>query len=107
MAKQVCDIKGGSGMSRGQSTEHLRDYKVTDPSAKKYGYYDPTRMGLNFEITRGGVVSPVNKGYPIDRRFKDICKPRRIEIPKPINMKDGTEKERNTVAHFILGGSRD
>ena len=107
MAKQVCDIKGGSGMSRGQSTEHLRDYKVTNPDAKKYGYYDPTRMGLNFEITRGGVVSPVNKGYPIDRRFKDICKARGIEIPKPIQMKDGTEKERNTVAHFILGGSRD
>ena len=107
MAKQVCDISGGSGMSRGQSTEHLRDYKVTDPSAKKYGYYDPTRMGLNFEITRGGVVSPVNKGYPIDRRFKDICKARGIEIPKPIQMKDGTLKDRTTVTNIILGGSRD
>lgn len=107
MAKQVCDIFGGSGMSRGQSTEHLRDYKVIDPDAKKYGYYDPTRMRLNFEITKGGVVSPVNKGYPIDQRFKDICQARGIEIPKPIKFKDGTEKERNTVAHFILQGSRD
>ncbi len=107
MAKQVCDISGSSGMSRGQSTEHLRDYKVTDPDAKKYGFYDPTRMGLNFEITKGGVVSKVNKGYPIDQRFKDICRDRGIKIPGPIKLKDGTEKERNTVANIILGGSRD
>jgi len=107
MAKQVCDISGSSGMSRGQSTEHLRDYRVTDPDAKKYGYYDPTRVHLNFEITRGGVVSPVNKGYPIDKRFKDICNARGIKIPGPIKMKDGTEKERRTVANIILGGSRE
>lgn len=107
MAKQVCDISGSSGMSRGQSTEHLRDYKVTDPDAKKYGFYDPTRMGLNFEITKGGVISKVNKGYPIDQRFKDICRDRGIKIPGPIKLKDGTEKERNTVANIILGGSRD
>ncbi len=107
MAKQVCDISGSSGMSRGQSTEHLRDYKVTDPDAKKYGFYDPTRMGLNFEITKGGEVSKVNKGYPIDQRFKDICRDRGIKIPGPIKLKDGTEKERTTVANIILGGSRD
>ena len=107
MAKQVCDISGASGMSRGQSTEHLRDYKVTDPDAKKYGFYDPTRVHLNFEVTKGGIVTPVNKGYPIDRRFKDICQARGITIPKPIKMKDGTEKERTTVTNIILGGSRE
>lgn len=94
-------------MSRGQSTEHLRDYKNTDPDAKKYGYYDPTRMGLNFEVTRGGVVTPVNKGYPIDKRIKDNMERRGIEMPKPIRMKDGTQKERLSVANIILGGSRD
>lgn len=107
MAKQVCDISGSPGMSRGQSTEHLRDYKVTDPDAKKYGFYDPTRMGLNFEIGRGGVVTPVNRGYPIDKRIKDNMAARGIEMPKPIKMKDGTQKERLSVANIILGGSRD
>lgn len=107
MAKQVCDISGSTGMSKGQSTEHLRDYKVTDPDAKKYGYYDPTRMGLNFEVTRGGVVTPVNKGYSIDQRYRDNLKARGIEMPKPIKMKDGTQKERVSVANIILGGSRD
>ena len=108
MAKQVCDISAGKGgMSRGQSTEHLRDYKVTDPDAKKYGYYDPTRKGLNFEVARGGIITPVNKGYPIDKRFKDICEARGIKIPGPIRYKDGTEKERNIIANIMLGGSRD
>lgn len=107
MAKQVCDISGSAGMSKGQSTEHLRDYKVTDPDAKKYGFYDPTRMGLNFEIGRGGVVTSVNRGYTIDKRIKDNMAARGIEMPKPIRMKDGTQKERISVANIILGGSRD
>ena len=107
MAKQVCDIARGTGMSRGQSTEHLRNYKVTDPDAKKYGFYDPTRMGLNFEIGKGGVVTPVNRDYPIDKRIKDNMAARGIEMPKPIKMKDGTQKERTTHANIILGGSRD
>ena len=107
MAKQVCDIKGSAGMSRGQSNEHLRNYKKIDPEAKKYGYYDPTRMKLNFEITKGGVVSEVNRGYPLDKRFKDNLKARGIELPPPIKMKDGTKKERITLANIILQGSRE
>lgn len=106
MAKQVCDISGSAGMSRGQSTEHLRNYGKTDPDAKKYGYYDPTRMGLNFEVTKGGIIIPVNRSYPIDKRIKDNMTARGIEPPRPIKMKDGTVKERLSVANIILGGSR-
>lgn len=107
MAKQVCDISGSTGMSRGQSTEHLRNYKVTDPDMKKYGYYDPTRMHLNFEVTEGGKIIPVNKSYPLDKRLKDNMKSRGIAFPKPIQMKDGTKKERLSIANIILGGSRN
>ena len=69
MAKQVFDLREGKGMSAGQSTEHLRNYSVTDPDMKKYGYYDPTRVNLNFEVGKGGVVKPVNKNYSIVQRF--------------------------------------
>lgn len=106
MAKQVCDIKENHGMTRGQSNEHLRDYKVTDPDAKKYGFYDPTRVHLNFEVTKGGIVAPVNKSYPIDQRFQDICNKRGIKIPEPIKFKDGSTKNRILLADIILGGSR-
>ena len=94
-------------MSAGQSTEHLRNYSVMDPDAKKFGYYDPTRVNLNFEVGRGGVIKPVNKHYSIVQRFKDNLRRRGIEDPNEIKRKKGLEPNRNTVANIILGGSRD
>lgn len=107
MAKQVFDLREGKGMSAGQSTEHLRNYSVMDPDAKKFGYYDPTRVNLNFEVGRGGVIKPVNKHYSIVQRFKDNLRRRGIEDPNDIKRKKGLEPNRNTVANIILGGSRD
>ena len=107
MATQVYDLHNGKGFSRGQSTEHLRNYRVIDPEAKKYGYYDPTRMHLNFEVTTGGKVVPVNKSYDIDRRFKDNLKRRGIKDPNEEKIKKGLTPNRNTIANIILGGSRD
>ena len=107
MAKQVFDLREGKGMSAGQSTEHLRNYSVTDPDMKKYGYYDPTRVNLNFEVGKGGVVKPVNKNYSIVQRFKDNLRNRGIEDPNEIKRKKGLEPNRNTVANIILGGSRE
>lgn len=106
MSKQVCDISASTGMSRGQSTEHLRNYTKADPDAKKYGYYDPTRMGLNFEITKGGIITDVNKSFHIDKRIEDNLQSRGIQTPKPIKCKDGTFKDRRIIANIILGGSR-
>lgn len=107
MAKQVFDLHAGKGISRGQSTEHLRDYSNIDPDAKKYGYYDPTRMNLNFEVTTGGRVVPVNKSYSIDRRMKDNLRRRGIKDPNEEKIKKGLPPNRNTVANIILGGSRN
>lgn len=107
MAKQMCDLKEGKGISRGQSTEHLRNYKVMDPDAKKYGYYDPTRQNLNFEVGRGGVVMPVRKHYAIDQRFKDNLRRRGIEDPNEIKKRKGLEPNRNTIANIMLGGNRE
>lgn len=107
MAKQVFDLREGKGMSAGQSTEHLRNYSVMDPDAKKFGYYDPTRVNLNFEVGKGGVIKPVNKHYSIVQRFKDNLRNRGIEDPNEIKRKKGLEPNRNTVANIILGGSRE
>lgn len=107
MAKQVYDLHAGKVFSRGQSTEHLRDYRVIDPEAKKYGYYDPTRMHLNFEVTTGGKVVPVNKSYAIDCRFKDCLIRRGIKDPNAEKEKKGLPPNRRVVANIILGGSRD
>lgn len=107
MAKQVFDLHEGKGMTAGQSTEHLRNYSVVDPDAKKFGYYDPTRINLNFEVGKGGVVMPVRKQYSIVQRLKDNLRNRGITDPNEIKRKKGLEPNRNTVANIILGGSRN
>ena len=107
MSKQVYDLHAGKGFTRGQSTEHLRNYRIIDPEVKKYGYFDPTRMHLNFEVTTGGKVVPVNQYYAIDRRFRDNLKRRGIKEPNEEKRKKGLTPNRNTIANIILGGSRD
>lgn len=107
MAKQVFDLHGSAGISSGQSTEHLRNYKVTDPDMKKYGYYDPTRSNLNFEVGRGGIIMPVNKHFSINKRFADNLRSRGIKDPNEEKKKKGKDPNRRTVVNIILGGSRD
>ena len=107
MAKGVFDLRPSAGISSGQSTEHLRKYKVTDPDMKKYGYYDPTREHLNFEVGRGGVVMPVNKNYAINKRFADNLRRRGIEDPNKKKLQNGKTANRRTLANIILGGSSD
>ena len=53
MAKQVCDIQAGKGMSVNQSNEHLRVGHEMAYAKKITGTMDPTREHLNFEICRG------------------------------------------------------
>ena len=107
MAKQVLDLRGSAGISSGLSTEHLRNYKVTDPDMKKYGYYDPTREHLNFEVGRGGVIMPVNKNYSLNKRFADNLRRRGIEDPNKKKRQKGKAANRRTLANIILGGSQE
>ena len=107
MAKQVFDLRPGKGISAGESREHLRNYSVMNPDEKKNGYYDPTRVDLNFEVGKGGIIMPVNKNYSIDQRFVDNLRNRGIEDPNKKKKEQGKMPNRNTIANIILGGSRD
>ena len=107
MAKQVFDVQPSHGISAGQSNEHLRNYSMIDPQAKKYGYYDPTRMQLNFEIVKGGIIKPVQRSYSIVQRFKDNLCCRCIKDPNEEKIKKGLKPNRRTIANIILQGSRD
>ncbi len=107
MDKQVFDLRPGVGMSAGQSTEHLRNYSTMDPDAKIYGYYDPTRVKLNFEVGRGGVIIPVRKNYSIVQRFKDNLRNRNMEDPNIKKRQKGLEPNRKTIVNIILGGSHN
>jgi len=101
--KQVCDLQPGKGMTRAQSNEHLRNFSAQAFDRKRSGNFDPTREKLNFEVTKGGKVVPVDKKKSITKRIKDNLKARGIKDPN-----EGKEQPTNrTVANFILGGSRE
>ena len=103
MAKQMCDLTPMKGFSAKLSNENLRKAKNAAAQKRWSGSYDLTREKLNFEVTKGGKVIPVNKNKSIPRRIKEILKERGIKDPNE-GKKPPT---RNTVASFILGGSRD
>ena len=106
MAKQVCDLRPSKGVTGGESNEFLRNYKIYDANLKNYGFFDPTRERLNFEVGEGGKILPINKGNPIQKRIKKILSERGIKDPNAgLTMED--PKRRRVVANMILGGSRD
>ena len=70
-SKQVMDIKTSKGIAE-SSNEQLRRW--TDKGwdqAQKEGNYDRTREHLNFEIGRGGVITPVDKSRTLPERMAE------------------------------------
>jgi uncharacterized coiled-coil DUF342 family protein len=104
IAKQVVDIKPGKGVPAGVSNEELRKWTEQGWShALKMGNYDRSRERLNFEITRGGVLKPVDKGTPLALRMARNLQERGIHDPN-----EGLDPPKyRTTVHFIFGGSRD
>lgn len=101
--KQVCDIRGGKGMTIAQSNEHLRVGAQNAYTKKVAGTMDLTRDKLNFEIGRGGMVKEVDKKNSIPKRIKLNLRERGIIDPN-IGLEEPT---RLTVANIIIGGSTE
>ena len=106
MAKQVCDLRAGKGITVAQSNEHLRVGQQNAYMKKVSGTQDPTREHLNFEIGRGGVVKEVDKDTSIPTRIREILKARGITDPNA-GLSEDDPRRRRTVANIILEGSRD
>ncbi|MDR3796109.1 MobV family relaxase [Phocaeicola sp.] len=103
-AKQVLDVHVSKGITSAQSNEHLR---CRSEKAREYamskGNYDPTREHLNFEVTQGGKVRPVDTSRSIPERMAAILHSRGIKDPN-----EGLEEPRyRTVVNIIFGGSRE
>lgn len=107
MAKQVMDIRPGKGMTLSQSNEHLRVSLHGAKTSSRSLNIDPTRDLLNFEITQGCQVVPVDKRTSIPKRIRENLKKRGIEDPNKKYKKLGLEPKIRTIANFILGGSRE
>lgn len=102
--KQMMEVKSSKGMSAGQSDEHQRAWSEHHwERALKKGCYDRSREKLNFEITKGGKIEPVNKNKRITERIAERFNACGIKDPNA-GKKIPT---RRTVVNIIFGGSRD
>lgn len=103
-AKQVLDVRVSKGVTTAQSNEHMRRWSEKGWSrAVEIGNYDPTRERLNFEITSGGKICPIDKKRSIPERIAEILNRRGIKDPN-----EGlAEPKFRTVVNIIFGGSRE
>ena len=80
-SKQVMDIKTSKGLSQ-TSNEELRAW--TDKGweqAMREGNYDRSREHLNFEVQKGGIVTPIDKKRPLTERMAENLASRGIKDP--------------------------
>lgn len=106
MATQVFDMRMSTGMSRGQSNEHLRCFSRMAFEEKLTHNFDPSREHLNFEISSDGKVVPIDQSKPLDIRIKENLKARGIKDPNE-GKHENDPTRRNTVIDIIFQGSRD
>ena len=79
-AKQVLHFNVLKGFSSGQSDEHQRNWsEAAWKHAISKGNYDRSRERLNFEITKGGVIRPIDKRKSMPERMAENLKQRGMQ----------------------------
>ena len=85
----------------------FREASVRSEKAKEHaletGNYDLTREHLNFQVSKGGKIEPIDKSKSIPAMIAENLLARGIEDPNAKN----PERRYRTVVNFILGGSRE
>ena len=103
--KQVLHFEAKSGFTTAQSNEHQRRWTENGwESANANGRIDRSRVGLNFEIVKGGKVQPVDQSRSIVEKFRDNLSSRGIKDPNAGLPGEGRFR---TVVDFIISGSHD
>jgi len=102
IAKQVVNFRVRKGFTAAQSREHQRNWSEKGwACALAHGNYDRSRERLNFEITKGGKIQPVDKSKSIPKIMAMSLAARGIEDPNA-----GREEPKyRTVVDFVLSGS--
>ena len=104
--KQVMDMRSTtSGISQMESNEQQRnwsDEQWKNKAKDSLANYDPTRASLNFEVTKGGVVQPIDKSKSIAQKMAENLAARGIKDP---NANPKAVMQRRTLAQFVFGGN--
>ena len=106
--KQVMDMRSNTeGISPQESNEQQRNWsderwklKASDSLAN----YDPTRKHLDFEVTKGGVVQPIDTSKSIMQKMVENLAARGIKDP---NARKVVRRRQRTIAQFILSGTHE
>ena len=106
--KQVMDLQRNSeGITTAESNEQQRNWnddKWNIKASDSLSNYDPTRSHLNFEITKGGKVPPIDRTKTIAQKMQENLNARGIKDP---NARPNLRRRQNTIAQFIFGGSSE
>lgn len=106
--KQVMDLQRNSeGITTAESNEQQRNWnddKWNIKASDSLSNYDPTRSHLNFEITKGGKVQPIDRTKTIAQKMQENLNARGIKDP---NARPNLRRRQNTIAQFIFGGSSE
>lgn len=106
--KQVMDMRSNTdGISNAESNEQQRKWtdNLWDKKAKdSLANYDPSRAHLNFEVTKGGKVQPIDTSKSIQQKMDDNLSARGIKNP---NARKDVKRKQRILAQMIFGGSRD
>ena len=101
---QVYDVRSGKAISVSESNEQQRNWddQMWDRKAHENGAnYDRTRAHLNFEITKGAVVQPIDTSRSITQKMWESLNSRGIDP-----YKKRYSKNRIFLAKMIFQGSR-
>ena len=106
--KQVMDMRSNTdGISNPESNEQQRKWtdNLWDKKAKdSLANYDPSRAHLNFEVTRGGKVQPIDTSKSIQQKLDENLSTRGIKNP---NARENVRRKQRILAQMIFGGSRE
>ncbi len=101
--KQMMDIKAVKSVSAAVSDEHQRNWgdelferKAKDPDHN----YDRSRTGLNFQVGRGGIITPIDKTRHIGEKVDSI-------IVSKANPNARITAISNRAVSIVFGGNRE
>ena len=104
--KLMMDMKSTTAaITRAESNEQQRNWSkefLAQKAEHPLKNYDPTRTHLNFEVTKGGKIQPIDTSRTIDQKMNDILKERGIKNP---NCK-GCKQPQRILAKFVFGANR-
>ena len=96
-----------NGVNQFESDEQQRnwdDKKWLQKSKDSLANYDKTRSSLNFEVTKGGIIQPIDTSKSIAQKMAENLAARGIKDP---NANPNIRRRRRTIAKFIFGGNRE